>query len=73
MNDVLDEVDRLAGFPRAGHPLPEFPDTPYLEILARKSFRVIYHINGKTCFFVTIRRTSMLLDEAALEDMNAVS
>jgi len=73
MNDILDETDRLADFPRTGHPLPEFPDTPYLEILARKFFRVIYRIDGKTCFIVTVRRTSMLLDEDVLEDMNAVS
>ena len=45
-NDVFDVADQLADFPRTGHPLPEFPDTPYLEILARKFFRVIYRIHG---------------------------
>jgi len=73
MNDILDEAERLADFPLAGHTLPEFPDTPYLEILARKFFRVIYRIDGKNCFIVTVRRTSMLLDEGVLEDMNAVT
>jgi len=44
MNDILDETERLSDFPRTGHPLPEFPDTPYLEILIRKFFRIIYRI-----------------------------
>ena len=72
-NDVFESADRLADFPQMGHPLPEFPDTPYLEILARKFFRVIYRINGNTCFIVTVRRTSMLLDESYLSELNNVS
>ena len=72
-SDVFNEVDGLADFPQIGHPLPEFPNTPYLEILVRKYFRVIYRLNGETCFIVTIRRTSMLLDETALSELNSVS
>ena len=72
-NDVFVSVDRLADFPQMGHPLPEFPDTPYLEILARKFFRVIYRTNGNTCFIVTVRRTSMLLDQSCLDELNDVS
>jgi len=45
----------------------------YLEILARKFFRIIYRIDGKNCFIITVRRTSMLLDETVLEDMDAVT
>ena len=72
-SDVFIEVDGLADFPQIGHPLPEFPNTPYLEILVRKYFRVIYRLNGETCFIVTIRRTSMLLDETALSELDSVS
>ena len=71
-NDVFESADRLADFPQMGHPLPEFPDTPYLEILARKFFRVIYRINENVCFIVTVRRTSMLLDESYLSELNNV-
>ena len=72
-NDVFESADQLADFPRMGHPLPEFPDTPYLEILARKFFRVIYRMQGKICFIVTVRRTSMLLDESCLAELNGIS
>ena len=72
-NDVFDAADQLADFPQLGHPLPEFPDTPYLEILARKFFRVIYRMRGNTCFIVTVRRTSMLLDEFSMAELNDVT
>ena len=72
-NDIFESADRLSDFPQMGHPLPEFPDTPYLEILVRKFFRVIYRIRGNTCFIVTVRRTSMLLDESRLAELNDVS
>ena len=72
-NDVFESADQIADFPQMGHPLPEFPDTPYLEILVRKFFRVIYRINGNTCFIVTVRRTSMLFDESCLAELNEVS
>ena len=71
-SDVFKAVDRLADFPQMGHQLPEFPDTPYLEILVRKFFRVIYRIRENTCFIVTVRRTSMLLDESCLAEPNDV-
>ena len=73
VSDVFKSADRLGDFPQLGHPLPEFPDTPYLEILVRKFFRVIYRINGNTCFIVTVRRTSMLFDESCLAELNDVS
>ena len=72
-SDVFEAADRLADFPQMGHPLPEFPDTPYRVILARKFFRVIYRISGSTCFIVTVRRTSMLFDESCLADLNGVT
>ena len=72
-NDVFEAADRLADFPQMGHPLPEFPEAPYLEIFARKFFRVIYRIHGNTCFIVTVRRTSMLLDGSFLTELNDVS
>ena len=72
-NDIFEAADQLTDFPQMGHPLPEFPDTPYLEILARKFFRVIYRINADTCFIVTVRRTSMLLDESCVKEFDEVT
>lgn len=71
--DIFNEVDGLADFPRMGHRLPEFPDTDYLEILARKCFRVIYRVVGERCIIVTIRRASMLLDETTLSKLDSES
>lgn len=80
--DVFDAADDLEKFPQMGHPLPEFPSIPYLEIIVRKYYRVIYRIvetpqtpsdnPHPTCFIVTVRRTSMLLDESVLNELNAV-
>lgn len=70
--DIFDEAKDLADFPNIGHRLPEFPNSPYLEILVRKNFRLIYRIEKASCFIVSVRRSSMLLDEAAIEEFNAV-
>ena len=66
-------ADDLERFPELGHPLPELPNTPYLEILVRKFYRVIYRISGETCFIVTVRRTSMLIDESTVAEFDSVS
>ena len=70
--DVFNAADDLERFPEIGHPLPELPNTPYLEILVRKFYRVIYRIAGETCFIVTVRRTSMLIDETTLAEFDSV-
>ena len=71
-NDIFQEADRLADFPDMGHRLPEFPDTPYREILVRKNFRLIYRQSGETCYIVTVRRCSMLLDENVMSKLDSV-
>lgn len=71
--EVFDEVDMLGAFPNIGHSLPEFPSLPYREILVRKRFRVIYRITDGTCYIVAIRRSSMLLDEGVIAELDAVS
>ena len=72
-SDVFNAADDLERFPEIGHPLPELPNTPHLEILVRKFYRVIYRIAGETCFIVTVRRTSMLIDESTLAEFDSVS
>ena len=71
-NDIFNEADGLADFPGMGHRLPEFPDAPYREILVRKNFRLIYRQVGEVCYIITVRRCSMLLDEAALAEFDII-
>ena len=71
-NDIFNEADQLADFPDIGHRIPEFPETPYLEILVRKNFRLIYRQKQDICYIVTVRRCSMLLDEATIKKLDAV-
>ena len=71
-NDIFAEAECLAEFPDMEHRLPEFPDVPYLEILVRKNFRLIYRHVNNICYIVTVRRCSMLLDENSLAKFNAV-
>ena len=71
-NDIFAEADGLSDFPDIGHCIPEFPDAPYREILVRKNFRLIYRRAGDVCYIVTIRRCSMLLDEAAMMEFDSV-
>ncbi len=71
-NDIFNEADGLADFPDRGHRLPEFPDAPYLEILVRKNFRLIYRKSENICCIVAIRRCSMLLDDEVLTGLDSV-
>ena len=71
-NDIFAEADGLADFPSMGHRLPEFPDAPYLEILVRKNFRLIYRKSDEICYIVTVRRCSMLLDDDVISELNSV-
>ena len=71
-SEVFDATADLEKFQKLGHPLQEFPKTPYLEIIVHKHYRVIYRVTGETCLVVTVRRTSMLLDESTLAEFDAV-
>ena len=71
-NDIFTEADGLADFPSMGHRLPEFPDAPYLEILGRKNFRLIYRKADEVCYIVTVRRCTMLLDDNVMSELNSV-
>ena len=71
-NDIFDEAEQLAAFPNISHTLPEFPETPYLEILVRKNFRLIYRKSNDVCYIVTMRRCSMLFDEATIKELDSV-
>lgn len=71
-NDIFNEAEELVNFPNIGHRIPEFPDAPYLEILVRKNFRLIYRISRDVCYIVTVRRCSMLLDETTIDELNSV-
>lgn len=69
-NNIFDEAEQLADFPNIGHRLPEFPEAPYLEILVRKNFRLIYRQEQDVCYIVTVRRCSMLLDDTTIKEFD---
>ena len=71
-NDIFSEGDDLVDFPDMGHRLPEFPNAPYREIRVRRNFRLIYRTSNEICYIVTVRRCSMLLDEAAMAELDSV-
>ena len=71
-NDIFNEAEQLADFPNSGHHLPEIPEAPYLEILVRKNFRLIYRQKQDVCYIVTVRRCSMLFDEATMAELDSV-
>ena len=71
-NDIFNEAEQLADFPDMGHCIPELPETPYLEILVRKNFRLAYRQSNDVCYIVTVRRCSMLLDEETLKELDSV-
>ena len=71
-NDIFDEAGQLSDFPNIGHHLPEFPETPYLEIIVRKNFRLIYRQKQDVCYIVTVRRCSMLLDDTTIKELDSV-
>jgi len=71
-NDIFEDAGRLADFPDMGHRLPEFPDTPYREILVRKNFRLIYRQAGEICYIITVRRCCMLLNEDVMAELESV-
>ena len=71
-NDIFCEAEQLADFPDMGHRIPEFSETPYLEILVRKNFRLIYRKSNDVCYIVTVRRCSMLFDEATIKELDSV-
>ena len=71
-NDIFDEANRLADFPDIGHPIPEFPDAPYREIIVRRNYRLIYRRSSDVCHIVTVRRCSMLLEEATMAELDSI-
>ena len=71
-NDIFNEAEQLADFPNIGHHRPEIPEAPYLEILVRKNFRLIYRQKLDVCYIVTVRRCSMLLDDTTIKELDSV-
>ena len=47
-------------------------EAPYLEIIVRKNFRLIYRQKSDVCYIVTVRRCSMLLDDTIIKELDSV-
>ena len=72
-DDIFSATETLADFPESGRRLPEFPDSPYRELIVRKNFRVIYRYNEGVCSVITVRRCSMELNESVLQSFDYVT
>jgi toxin ParE1/3/4 len=49
---IIASVERLQAFPISGRPLPEFPDSPYREIIVGP-YRIVYrHISASSSIFI---------------------
>ena len=54
-----DTLRRLGQFPESGRIIPEFPDLPYREVVAR-SYRFFHRIKGSTVWVVAARHGARL-------------
>jgi len=49
---IIASVERLQTFPSSGRPLPEFPDSPFREIIV-DPYRIVYrHIPASSSIFI---------------------
>ena len=53
---------RLEDFPDSGRKLPEFPDLPHREVIARP-YRFFYRVQGKTVWVVAVWHSAQDVQE----------
>lgn len=66
VRNVFDQIERLEVFPLSGRQLPEFPDSPYREVIVAPC-RVIYRMEHEDVFVLHIVRSERLLHEFLLD------
>jgi toxin ParE1/3/4 len=67
LDGLFDATDRLERFPESGRIVPEIGLSEYREIVYRRSYRVIYRVEGSTVAILTVRNFAQLLDTAELD------
>jgi len=69
LNGLFDAVDRLEAFPQSGRMVAEIGLPEYREIVYRKSYRIVYHVDKSSVRILTVRNFAQLMDlrELALD------
>ena len=69
LDGLFDTVDRLEAFPQSGRMVSEIGLPEYREIVYRKSYRIVYHVDKSSVRILTVRNFAQLLDlrELALD------
>lgn len=60
--EVEQKLRRLADFPESGRRIPEFPDLPYRELIA-KPYRLFYRVQENNVWVVAVWHGAQLPDE----------
>ena len=55
-------LKRLETFPESGRVVPEFPDLPYREVIARP-YRFFYRVKGEIVWIIAVWHSSQLPNE----------
>lgn len=62
---IIASVERLLAFPSSGRSLPEFPASPFREVIV-DPFRVVYRIAESDVFIIAVIHGKRLLREELL-------
>lgn len=65
VEDLFQAVERLSSFPESGRTIREIPSGPYRQIL-HGEYRIIYRLQGKRLFVLTVRHGRRQLDRGEL-------
>lgn len=60
IQEIIAQVERLAGFPESGRIVPEF-DTHHLREIIYPPFRIVYRLDGRKIKIVRIWRSERIL------------
>ena len=60
VDDVLLRTEQIANHPQSGRVVPEFQN-PLLRELIQTPFRIVYLLEGDTCFLIRVWRSERLL------------
>lgn len=64
-SDVIDVVDRIAGFPNIGGVVPEVQDPSIREVILG-NYRIVYRVRGYGVEILTVYHSARLLDPSRL-------
>ena len=65
--EIFTKVSRLAEFPNSGRVVPEL-DRQEVRELVHGNYRIVYRVEAKSVFILTVRHGRRLLDPAELDE-----